>query len=142
MKSFLLVFALVLSNIIYAQTSDEVVQQFFTALSAKDVENLDRSTLDNMQLHSLAINDSVMLSQSSKEKFIQNIKLIPEDVKIEERIGDIKSVKSDYLAQFEVPYKFFVNATLSHSGVNVLTLLKTKGGWKISYIADTRNKLN
>jgi hypothetical protein len=128
------------SSLNYAQTSDEVVQQFFTALSSKDVETLDRLTLDNMQLHSLSVNDSIMLNASSKEMFIKNFKSIPENLTIEERIYDITSLKSDYLAQYKVPYSFYVNGELSHSGINVLTLIKKEDQWVISYIADTRKR--
>lgn len=123
-----------------AQTSDKVVQDFFTALSAKDAKTLDLLTLDNMQLHSLAVNKIINLSASSKEAFIQNIASIPGEVEIEERIFDISSIKTEYLAQFQVPYEFYVNGQLSHSGTNVLTLLQTVDGWRISYIADTRSK--
>jgi len=140
MKYFLFAFALFLSNAIYAQTPDEVVQQFFTALSVKDTETLERLTLDNMQLHSLTVNDSIILNASSKEKFIENFKSIPKEVVIEERIYDITSLKSDYLAQYRVPYSFYVNGELSHSGINVLSLIKTNDRWLISYIADTRKR--
>ena len=125
---------------IKAQTSDEVVQQFFTALNAKDTETLDRLALDNMQLHSLTVNDSIILNASSKEKFLENFKSIPKEVVIEERIYDITSLKSDYLAQYKVPYSFYVNGELSHSGINVLSLIKTNDKWLISYIADTRKR--
>ena len=122
-----------------AQTADEVVQEFFTALSDKDTETIGRLTLDNIQLHSLMLADSTMLTSTTKEKFISGLKSIPAEVNIEERIFDITSLQSDHLAQFEVPYEFYVNGSLSHSGTNVLTLLKTENGWRISYVADTRN---
>lgn len=140
MKFLLLLCILVFSFNIKAQTAEVVMKDFFTALSAKDVETLDRLTLDEMQLHSLAIYDTVVLSSTSKNQFIESFKNIPENIIIEERIFDIKSLVSDHLAQFEVPYEFYVNAKLSHTGTNVLTLVKNQDGWKISYIADTRIK--
>lgn len=140
MKFLLLLCILVFSFNIKAQTAEVVMKDFFTALSAKDVETLDRLTLDEMQLHSLAISDTVVLSSTSKNQFIESFKNIPENIIIEERIFDIKSLVSDHLAQFEVPYEFYVNAKLSHTGTNVLTLVKNQDGWKISYIADTRIK--
>lgn len=140
MKFLLLLCVLVFSFNIKAQTAEVVMKDFFTALSAKDVETLDRLTLDEMQLHSLAISDSVVLSSTSKNQFIKSFKNILENIIIEERIFDIKSLVSDHLAQFEVPYEFYVNGSLSHSGTNVLTLVKNQDGWKISYIADTRIK--
>jgi hypothetical protein len=95
-----------------------------------------------MHLQSLSISDKILLTSSSKAKFIQSIKGIPAEVNIEERIFDITYLLSDHLAQFQVPYEFYINGKLSHSGINVLTLVKTEEGWRVSYIADTRNKKN
>ena len=38
------------------------------------------------------------------------------------------------------PYEFYVNGKKSHSGVNVFTLYKDNGQWKIVAIIDTRRK--
>jgi hypothetical protein len=123
-----------------SQTAEEVVSNFFKALSAKDAETIDRLTLDDMHLHSLMLGDDTQLSSTTKTKFIEGLKSIPEEVNIEERIFDVQSLISEDLAQFQVPYQFYVNGKSSHSGINVLSLLNTKDGWKISYIADTRIK--
>lgn len=123
-----------------AQTAEEVVDEFFTALSAKDTRAIDRLTLDDMQLHSLSLGEDRLLSSSTKAKFLEGLNAIPESVIIQERIFNISSISTEYLAQFQVPYEFYVNGKLSHSGTNVLTLIKTKDAWRISYIADTRKK--
>jgi hypothetical protein len=123
-----------------AQTAEETVYTFFEALSNKDIETLDQVTFDDLQLHSLTVSDKVLMSSTTKNKFLEGFKKIPENIIIEERVFEIKSMISEHLAQFEVPYEFYVNDKLSHSGINVLTLLKTDKGWKISYIADTRKK--
>ncbi len=138
MKTILFSICFMFFLTINAQTAEETVQDFFEALSTKDVETIDKLTLDDMNLHSLMLSDEIKLSSSNKTKFLESLKSIPKDVNIEERIFDIKVLTSEYFTQFQVPYEFYVNDKLSHKGTNVLTLVKTEMGWKISYIADTR----
>lgn len=140
MKAVLFFFCFFLCINVKAQSADKIVKDFFTALSAKDTEALDQLTLEDLLLHSLMLSEDIKLSSSTKAKFIEGVKSIPAEVIIEERIFDILSLITDHLAQFQVPYEFYVNGELSHKGTNVLTLLHTKDGWKVSYIADTREK--
>ena len=60
----------------------------------------------------------------------------------DERItwGDIKV--DGPLASVWTPYKFYLGAQFSHCGIDYYQLLKTKSGWKIIYIIDTRRKDN
>jgi len=44
------------------------------------------------------------------------------------------------LASVWTPYKFYFNGNFSHCGVNSFQLLRTKDGWKIIYLVDTRRK--
>jgi hypothetical protein len=63
---------------------------------------------------------------------------MPEDLEIFEEIQSKESIETDVLAQYTLAYSFYVNGELSHSGTNVMTLINTEEGWKISYVADTR----
>ena len=60
----------------------------------------------------------------------------------DERItwGDIKV--DGPLASVWAPYKFYLGQAFSHCGIDYFQLLKTKTGWKIIYIIDTRRKDN
>lgn len=60
----------------------------------------------------------------------------------DERItwGDIKI--DGPLASAWAPYKFYLGAQFSHCGIDYFQLMKTKAGWKIIYIIDTRRKDN
>lgn len=140
MKTFLFSICLVVCIGIKAQTAEHVVNKFFTALNAKDTETLNLLTLEDLQLHSLMLSEDIKLSSTSKAKFIEGVNSIPANVNIEERIFDVQSLISGHLAQFQVPYEFFVNGEFTHKGTNVVTLLHTKDGWRVSYIADTREK--
>ncbi len=44
------------------------------------------------------------------------------------------------LAMAWTPYKFYIDSTFSHCGVNSFQLVKLNGNWKIQYIIDTRRK--
>lgn len=140
MKTFLFSICLVVCIGIKAQTAEHVVNEFFTALNAKDTETLNLLTLEDLQLHSLMLSEDIKHSSTSKAKFIEGVNSIPANVNIEERIFDVQSLISGHLAQFQVPYEFYVNGEFTHKGTNVLTLLHTKDGWRVSYIADTREK--
>lgn len=46
------------------------------------------------------------------------------------------------LASVWAPYKFYRGNKFSHCGVDSFQLMKTKSGWKIIYVVDTRLKDN
>lgn len=142
MKNYTLILTLLWLSFwqINAQTSDEVVNSFFEALNSKNHEVLTELCLEDMKLHSLSLGKDTVLTSQSKQDFIKGIKSIPDETKIFEKIRSKESVVKEHLAQYILPYSFYVNDKLSHSGTNVITLVKTKDGWKISYIADTRER--
>lgn len=126
--------------ILQAQTTGEVIDSFFEALNSKDHQKLDALCLDDIQIHSLSLGDETILNSQSKKDFIDGVKSIPEEMEIFEKIISKESIVTEHLAQYTLPYSFYVTDQLSHKGTNVMTLLKTENGWKISYIADTRLK--
>lgn len=140
MKILLLSMGIIISMGLKAQTAEDIVNAFFTALNAKDAKVLEQLTVDDMQLHTLILGENSQTSSTTKAKFIEGISAISAEVKIEERIFNIRSLSTSHLAQFQVPYEFYINGEFSHKGINVLTLLRTKLGWRVSYIADTREK--
>jgi hypothetical protein len=136
-------FSLILSLAFFttqAQTPLEVIDSFFEALNSKDHVSLEKLCLDNLQLHSIKLGEENSVTTQTLSDFIGGIKSMPVETKIFEKISFKESLLTEHLAQFSLPYSFYVNDKLSHSGTNVITLLKTNEGWKISYIADTRKK--
>lgn len=121
-----------------AQTAGEVIDSFFDALNSKNHVFLKELCLEDMKIHTLAIGEEIVLNSQSKQEFIDGIKSIESETRIFEKIRSKESIANEHLAQYMLPYSFYVNDKLSHTGTNVMTLLKTKEGWKISYIADTR----
>ncbi|WP_019038474.1 DUF4829 domain-containing protein [Psychroflexus tropicus] len=138
MNRIIIAFFSLLFSGIQAQTSSEVIDSFFEALNAKDQVTLKRLCLDDMQLHSLSIAPDRTLSSQSIKDFTDQIQSLPEEVAILEKIHSKESIETEFLAQYTLGYSFFVNGEFSHSGTNVMTLINTEEGWKISYVADTR----
>jgi hypothetical protein len=139
MKQLLALLSLCLFSInLSAQTSSEVIDQFFEALNAKDHEALNNLCVDGMGIHSLSLKPDRILSSQSIEDFTNQIQSMPEDLEIFEKIQSKESIETDDLAQYTLAYSFYVNGEFSHSGINVMTLIKTEEGWKVSYVADTR----
>jgi hypothetical protein len=60
--------------------------------------------------------------------------------KWDERIYDVKISADGPMAVVWAPYKFYRGEIFSHCGVNVFTMIKTRQGWKINAITDTRRK--
>ncbi len=58
----------------------------------------------------------------------------------DEVIWNIKTNVNGNLAQVWMDYAFYVGEKFSHCGVNALHLTKTKEGWKIFHLADTRQQ--
>lgn len=63
-----------------------------------------------------------------------------DSVRWDERIYDLEVKFDEGLATVYCPYSFFVGEKFSHCGVNFFTLTRTKNGWKILSIVDTRRK--
>ncbi|MBD1394309.1 nuclear transport factor 2 family protein [Mucilaginibacter glaciei] len=82
-----------------------------------------------------------MVENENPDGFIKAVGTPHKDV-WDERItwGDIKV--DGPLASVWTPYKFYLGQAFSHCGIDYFQLLKTKAGWKIIYIIDTRRKDN
>lgn len=78
--------------------------------------------------------------QETLQEFISLIGIKIEGVQIDERLLGYDTKIDGDLAIAWTPYKFFVNDIFSHCGVNVFTLCRLGGAWKIIGIVDTRRK--
>ena len=58
-----------------------------------------------------------------------------------EPIWDIKAEQDGNFAQVWAKYAFYLGNKFSHCGVDTFQLIKTEAGWKIFYLADTRQKI-
>ncbi|SDP99309.1 Putative lumazine-binding [Mucilaginibacter sp. OK268] len=143
-----LLFVLLLSFKTFAQQTDQegikqTINTLFDAMRKGD-STLLRSTFDQHIVFQ-SINDSKagapVLVNEDPSGFLKSIGTPHKEV-YDERIV-FSGIKIDGpLASVWAPYKFYVGDKFSHCGVDVFQLLKTKDGWKIIYIIDTRRKDN
>ncbi|MGN8072573.1 nuclear transport factor 2 family protein [Mucilaginibacter sp. 22184] len=144
----LLLFVLLLSSKTFAQQTDQegikqTINTLFDAMRKGD-STLLRSTFDQHIVFQSVANKkdgSVALVTENANDFIRQIGTPHKEI-YDEQVT-YKDIKIDGdLASVWAPYKFYVGKTFSHCGVDVFQLMKTKDGWKIIYIVDTRRKDN
>lgn len=146
LKSFLFVIILISSSqIVAAQSQDAAVRasvdKLFDGMRSGDSSAVRSIFFSKSTLTSVSINekDSVMTHVSKTDDFVAAVGK-PHTEKWDERIYDIKISVDGPMAIVWAPYKFYRGETFSHCGVNVFTMIKTKNGWKINTITDTRRK--
>lgn len=119
------------------------INTLFDGMRKSDTTMLKSVFTEKTILQSIAPDDDgdEVVSMDEGFGFIKEI-CAPHTAVYDERIvfGDIK-IDGD-LANVWAPYKFYLGDKFSHCGVDVFSLMKTKDGWKIIYIVDTRRKDN
>lgn len=138
------IFCMLVVNTTRAQETDNVrktVDLLFDGMRAGDSTLLQKAFNPDCSLTSFSRNekDSVTIHKSDAASFIKAAGK-PHKEKWDERIYDVKIRVDDLMATVWAPYKFYLGDKFSHCGVNVFTLIKTEGGWKIYDIKDTRRK--
>lgn len=124
-----------------ADSVKAVISQLFTAMRNADSAGIVNCFAEKHSLQTL-VRDKDGNMQSKNElvaDFGRNIARLPKNA-ADERI-EFAAVNTDgSLASVWTPYKFYFNGNFSHCGVNSFQLLRTKDGWKILYLVDTRRK--
>lgn len=147
-KFLLFVIILIFSKqIVVAQSQDLAIRasvdKLFSGMRSGDSSVVRSVFIPQSTLTSVSTNakDSVMTHVSKTDDFVAAVGK-PHTEKWDERIYDVKISVDGPMAIVWAPYKFYRGETFSHCGVNVFTMIKTKGGWKINTITDTRRKTN
>lgn len=83
--------------------------------------------------------NTVLRPESSIDEFAKAVGTPHKEVWHEE-IWDVKVQLDGDFAQVWCDYAFYIDKTFSHCGVDAFHLIKTKDGWKIFHLADTRRK--
>jgi hypothetical protein len=146
-KTLLLSFLLLLSIKTFAQQADQdavkqTINNMFDAMR-KGGSTLLRSTFaKGIAFQGVASKkDGTTLVTENPDDFIKAVGT-PHKGVWDERVT-FKDIKIDGdLASVWAPYKFYLDGQFSHCGVDVFQLMRTKTGWKIIYIVDTRRKDN
>lgn len=144
----LLLLVFFLSFKTFAQQTDQegikqTINTLFDAMRKGDSTLLRSTFAKDIVFQSIANkkDGSVTLVTEKANDFIKQIGTPHKEVYDEQIVyNDIKI--DGELASVWAPYKFYLGKTFSHCGVDVFQLMKTKDGWKIIYIVDTRRKDN
>ena len=111
----------------------KVVQNFFDALAANDVEayralfvpatqiTSTRNTPDGFSIRRRTVEDDSQKMPSSQNRLLE--RMWNPIVQVQGRVAVVWT-----------PYDFHLNGRFSHSGVDVFSLLKTDTGWKIASV--------
>ena len=121
----------------------DVIKKFFDAMRAGDSTSL-RATFHETARMQTTFNqkdtgEPQLRTEESPDNFVKAVGT-PHDKVFNEVILDYSVKIDDNLAVAWTPYEFYLGEEFSHCGVNVFQMFKSKEGWKIIYIADTRRR--
>lgn len=144
-----IIFALFLfgfqSQQIFAQEEknvEAVIVSLFDGMKNKDASLVENAFHKNALMHTVQSEEGTStLGVNSVKDFINRIATTPANTILDERILDYQIKVDGDMASAWTPYEFYVNDNFSHCGVNSFQLIKTREGWKITYIIDTRRKM-
>lgn len=138
---FVFLFCVLLCN---AQKQDvqKSIEIFFEGFHQKDTVKIQSVCSSTIILQSISESATKVnkLSDETAKEFYKSIASIPSTLKFQEKILSYNIQIDGSMAHVWVPYEFYLNDKLSHSGVNAFTLFKDKDVWRIIYIIDTRKK--
>ncbi len=144
MRVYLVLFFMFLGFYCNAQKQEvqKCIETFFEGFHQKDSTKMKLVCSDKIILQSISENPlkGNKLSDETAKEFYKSIASIPVSMKFQEKILSYNIQIDGSMAHVWVPYEFYLNDKLSHTGVNTFTLFKEKDSWKIIYLIDTRRK--
>ncbi|MEY2904876.1 MAG: hypothetical protein RJA52_892 [Bacteroidota bacterium] len=129
---------------IYHQEVKATVEKLFTAMWENDGEMAKSLFDEKMRLMTTSTDAEGFgeMKESPVEDFVLRIAQPKEKGTLDERIISWDIKVDGNLATAWTGYEFYSLGKFSHCGFNSFKLVKTKSGWKIFSIADTRRKDN
>lgn len=132
------------STSIFARQSEEVrkvIASLFEGMKSKNTDLIKASFHPDATMQTVKSGETYSeLGSNSVADFVNRIASTPETTTFDERILEYQIKVDGDMASAWTPYEFYVNDNFSHCGVNSFQLIKTKEGWKITHIIDTRRK--
>lgn len=114
----------------------DTVQRFFDALEQKDGDALDAVLTPQGVTHALRVRgDSAVVVARPHEAARASI--TGSDAALLERMFDPVVHVREHIAVVWTPYDFHVNGNFSHCGIDVFSLIRDRGEWRISSISYT-----
>lgn len=118
-----------------------VVNRFFEAMEKGDTTMLKNTCTDTpvFQTYMADKSGEMLIYTENFDEFVRFVGTpTPDKYKEQIKFGAVHVEKS--LASVWAPYVFYLNGKVSHCGTDSFQLVKTKQGWKIHVILDTRRK--
>lgn len=144
----LLVVSTLIANPGWAQSSGDeaavkdVINKLFKAMEVGDSAMLRSAFYSHVSLGTVVKDKSgnaVLRPETSIDAFAKAVGTPHKEVWHED-IWNVKVQLDGDFAQVWCDYSFHIDKTFSHCGVDAFNLIKTKDGWRIFHLADTRRK--
>ena len=143
MKNLIFAISIFSYTLMHSQETEvrKTIDIFFEAFHKRDTIMLKTVLGNEMRFQSISEKQGgSAIKTESAQNFLISIAGIPPKLNFEEKLLSYKISSDGSLAHVWTPYEFYLDAKLSHSGVNSFTLFKENGFWKIVYCIDTRRK--
>ena len=115
-----------------------VIVELFDGMRAGDSAMVRRTFAPDARLVSTSIRDGQPVLESVEiDRFIEAVGTPHEEV-WDERLWNVEVRVDANLATVWTEYAFYLGEELSHCGVDAFQLFRSRDGWKIFQIADTR----
>jgi hypothetical protein len=125
----------------YAQDTTgvkRVIENMFIAMKTSDTILLKSCFTTNAVVQTIQSSEAgAVVKESSVQSFLNSVGKQPVGA-LDERIIFDKILLNKELASVWTPYQLYVKDKYIHQGVNSFQVVRTKEGWKIQYLIDTR----
>lgn len=140
----ILVIGLVFSSAhIHAQSTEDsikhVITELFNGMREANKEKVRGAFLDSAIMHTFGVNREgvTIIRKETVDRFVQSIGNYQAG-EMDERIRFEQVLVDAPMAMVWAPYNFYFKKNFTHCGVNLITLVRQQGVWKIQNITDTR----
>lgn len=119
-----------------------VVVKVFDGMRAGDstmVRSCFHSSVDMFTSYTSRKTGEPVLKKDNVKKFLEAVGT-PHDEVWDEKLWDTEIRIDNNLAQVWTKYGFYLDDKFSHCGVDAFHLTRTKDGWKIFHLTDTRQR--
>lgn len=141
----LLVFSLLMSDLLKAQSAEDsvktTVNRLFIAMKTSDSTLLKTCFADKCILQTIVKSKegNITVKDEALNEFASSVSSQPKGSLDEQISFDIIRIDGP-LAIVWTPYNFYYNGKFLHCGVNSFQLVRFNNEWKIQYLIDTRRK--
>ncbi len=122
--------------------AQNIVDTFFKGFHQGDTLMMKSVMVEKVPMQTVFTNGKGMeqVMDSDIAGLLNAIANRPEDQIWEEKLLSYSVQVDGNLAHVWTPYEFWLNGEFIHCGANAFTLGKTKDGWKILHLIDSRRK--